>query len=145
MQPLRPVSPPARWRCWPAVDRPLRGLAALGLGGGICLGIFAAFGRIHLAVLVAAALGVGFRDFFLPVHYELTLEGIERRRFGRVRRIPWERVMGWKARRAGLFLVARPGRTPADAVQGFYLPWGSQRDAVLASFRSRLAAREMQE
>lgn len=99
-------------------------------------------GRGHLAALVAGALAIGFREFFLPAQYELTLEGIQRRRFGRVRRIPWERILGWEVRRSGVFLLARPGHAPADTVQGFYLPWGSQRDAVLAAFQARLPSRK---
>jgi hypothetical protein len=89
-------------------------------------------GRLHLALLAVAALGIALWRFFLPTTFELNSEGVSQWRFGRRRRIPWREIRRYDVYSSGVLLLPVADACPLDACGGLFLPWGKHRPEVLA-------------
>lgn len=87
---------------------------------------------VAAAVLVLAA---GWR-FFVPTAYEVDALGISERVLWMHRRIPWRAVAGVDIGRRGVLVI--PDARCCPRLRGLYLPWGPQRDALLALFTYHL-------
>lgn len=127
--------PTLSWRCWPLVEHALgaslfvAGLAAVGVG------VHWLTSQIHLAVLAVAVLLLAMWRYFLPIHYELTPDGVDQWMFGGHRRIPWTAIRRYEVCPSGVLLLPFADRSAMDAFRGLYLPWGDRREEVLFQVR----------
>ncbi len=87
---------------------------------------------VAAAVLMLAA---GWR-FFVPAAYEIDALGISERVLWMHRRIPWRAVANIDIGRRGVLVI--PDVRCCPRLRGLYLPWGPQRDALLALFAYHL-------
>ncbi len=130
--------PSIRWRSWPLADDLLRTMI-------VVVGLVVAWvvvrwvtGQTAMAVIALVALAISLWRFFLPVSYELSVEGVDQWFFGHKRRIPWKTVRRYEIRPAGVLLLPRSERCPMDVFRGLYLPWGNRREEILAQLHSYL-------
>ena len=79
---------------------------------------------------------------WLPVRYQIGGGGIVQVALGRRRRIPWTAILRYEVRPGGVLLLPDAIVTPLSPLRGLYLPWGGQREAVLASCEYYLGALE---
>jgi hypothetical protein len=77
--------------------------------------------------------------YWLPVQYELGPQGITQAVLGRRTRIPWTAILNYDVRTRGVLLYADAILTPLSPLRGLYLPWGREREAVLAHIEYYLA------
>ena len=119
---------------WPLRQQPITSLAALALAtAASCLVGWAA---THWAVgaIAATALAITLWRTWLPVRYEIGGGGVTQVLFGRWRRrIPWTAIVQFQVLTDGVLLLPDAAVTPLSPLRGLYLPWGRQRDAVLAN------------
>jgi hypothetical protein len=92
-------------------------------------------GRTHLAVLAIFVLALSLWQFFVPAGYEMDVRGVERRLFGRRRRIPWAAIRRYMIGRGGVTIVRHGDGRPTDALLATHLPWGNRREEVLGQIR----------
>lgn len=96
-------------------------------------------GEMYLAVLAGAALVVAWWRFFVPVVFELNVDGVHQWAFRRHRQTPWRSIRGYEIFADGILLLPCNERLLIDALRGMYVPWEGHRDEVLASFQHYLA------
>ncbi len=124
--------PSVRWRIWPLLDRPGRGVAVLSAMAFAGLVAQWATGRPQLGLLVSVVLVTSVWRFFLPTSFELDRNGIDQRRFGHRRRIPWKAIRRLERCAAGVLILHHADDCPMDRLRGLFLPWGEKRREVLA-------------
>ena len=120
---------------WPLRDDPVRSVlrVALAVGVAAMAGYFS--GQLLVGTVVAAVVLASMWRMFVPVVYELGVEGIALGAFGRVRRIPWRAVRNCDAGQSGMFLSGSENPAPVDAIGAVFIPWCGQRDAIEALVR----------
>jgi hypothetical protein len=136
------VAPEARetleWSVWPARDRPWA--AAVLLASLAVLGVLVAQGTgdkvlgIAAPVFILASVG----SFIARTHYRLTSETIEVRALGVARARPWGEMRRATVDRGGIFLSPFEKRSWLEAYRGVRLPFGGNRDQVVAFVESKL-------
>lgn len=89
-----------------------------------------------LGVAAAALMLVAGWRFFVPAAYEVDALGISERVLWMHRRIPWRAVADVEIGRRGVLVI--PDARCCPRLRGLYLPWGPQRDALLALFAYHL-------
>lgn len=134
--------PPIRWRSWPIREAGARGaLVVIGLlVAAAAIGWLS--GRVYWGLLGLVALGIALWRFFLPVVFELSEAGVDRRLFRWWRRIPWHAIERYEVCRAGVLLLPHGARSIMAPLRGLYLPWSARRDEVLAHMRHYLGQPE---
>ena len=140
--PERSVSaPPAdslEWSVWPARERPWT--AAVLLGSLVVLGVVIAQGTgdkvlgIAAPVFVLASVG----SFIAKTEYRLSSDAIEVRTLGVVRSRPWAEMRRATVDRNGVFLSPFEKRSWLEAYRGVRLPFGGNRDQVVAFVESKV-------
>src|SRR5262245_37878277 len=68
----------------------------------------------------------------LPMRFEIGPHGITRVIFGRRTRIPWTQILSFQVYRNGVLLLPDAVVTPLSPLRGVFLPWGLERERVLA-------------
>lgn len=134
-------APPAdslEWSVWPARERPWAAavlLASLGV-----LGVVIAQGTGDKVLGVAAPLFVlaSVGSFIAKTEYRLTSDAIEVRTLGVVRSRPWAEMRRATADRNGVFLSPFEKRSWLEAYRGVRLPFGGNRDQVVAFVESKV-------
>ena len=76
----------------------------------------------------------------LPLRFEMGPHGITRFVLGRKTRIPWTSILNYRVYRQGVLLLPDAVVTPLSPLRGLFLPWGSQREKVLANIEYYLAS-----
>ena len=133
--------PSVRWRVWPLLEQPSWGaciVAAITFTGLIT---HWATDRPQLGLLVSFALMAAIWRFFLPTSFELDRHGLDQRRFGHHRRVPWKAIRRHERCEAGVLLLPRTDDCPLDRLRGLFLPWAEKRDEVLAQIDFHLGGR----
>lgn len=130
---LRPAPPAVRWRSWPLVETPWRAFAALIVLVAIAVATRWVTGQPHLAGLAVSAIILAGWRFYVPIWYELDLEGVHQTVFRRRRVIPWTAIRSCEMAAAGVLLLPNADAVPLDAWIGLYLPWSGRREEVLAN------------
>lgn len=133
--------PSVRWRVWPLLDQPTRGVWVLAAAAFAGLLANWATGRPQLGVLVSLVLIAAVWRFFLPTSFELDRNGLNHRRLGHRRRISWKAIRGHEHCKAGVLLLPHTDACPMDHLRGIYLPWGENRAEVLAHIEFHLGGR----
>jgi hypothetical protein len=132
---LRPAPPPVRWRSWPIVERPRSALLAF---FGLALVAIVAYwitGQPHLAGMAVAALVLAGWRFYVPIWYELDVDGVHQSVLRHRRLIAWTAIGGCEPAAEGVVLLPRSDAVLFDVLAGLYLPWSNQREEVLANVR----------
>ena len=127
--------PSVQWRSWPLRDSVLAATIVLAALAGAGVGVWSLTGKTHLALLAVAVLAIALWRFFLPVSFELNSEGVSQFVFGRRRRVPWRGIRRYEVCSSGVLLLPHADPCPLDACRGLYLPWGKNRQEVLAQVR----------
>ena len=81
---------------------------------------------------VLVVLLIALWRFWLPIRYELGSQGVTQTVLGRETRIPWTSIVNYQVRTRGIVLFSDAVLTPLSSLRGLYLPWGRQREPVLA-------------
>jgi hypothetical protein len=126
------------WSVWPARDRPWA--AAVLLASLLVLGVLIAEGTGDRVLGVAAPVFilVSVGSFIARTHYRLTSESIEVRTLGVSRARPWGEMRRATLDRGGIFLSPFEKRSWLEAYRGVRLPFGGNRDQVLAFVETKL-------
>lgn len=127
--------PSVQWRSWPLRDSVWGATGVVGSLAGAGVGVWSLTAKTHLALLAVAVLAIALWRFFLPVWFELNSEGVSQFVFGRRRRVPWKGVRHYEVCPSGVLLLPHADPCPLDACRGLYLPWGKNRQEVLAQVR----------
>jgi len=127
--------PSVQWRSWPLRDGVLGATVVVGALAGAGVSVWSLTAKVHLALLAAAVLAIALWRFFLPVWFELNSEGVSQFVFGRRRRVPWRGIRRYEVCASGVLLLPHADPCPLDACRGLYLPWGENRQEVLAQVR----------
>ena len=136
--PAEDAREPLEWSVWPARDRPWA--AAVLLASLLVLGVLIAEGtgdRV-LGVAAPAFILVSVGSFIARTHYRLTSESIEVRTLGVSRARPWGEMRRATVDRGGIFLSPFEKRTWLEAYRGVRLPFGGNRDQVVAFVETKL-------
>ena len=120
---------------WPLRDEPLRSVLRLGFAAADGGAAAYASGEWFVGGIAAAAIAAAMWRMFVPVDYELGIEGVALRAWGRVRRFPWRAVGTCRFTRYGVFLYGTEDPAPVDAIGAVFVPWCGQRDAIEAQVR----------
>ncbi len=136
---LAPVAPETlEWSVWPARERPWAAgvlLASLAvLGALIALGT----GDRVLGVAAPAFVLVSVGSFISRTRYRLTSESIEVKALGVSRARPWGEMRRATVDRNGVFLSPFEKRSWLEAYRGVRLPFGGNRDQVVAFVETKL-------
>lgn len=138
----RVAQPAARealeWSVWPARERPWA--AAVLLVSLAVLGALIAQGTGDRVLGVAAPVFVlaSVGSFIARTRYRLTDESIEVRALGVTRVRPWGEMRRATVDRGGAFLSPFEKRNWLEAYRGVRLPFGGNRDQVVAFVEAKL-------
>jgi hypothetical protein len=126
------------WSVWPARDRPWA--AAVLLASLLVLGVLIAEGTGDkvLGVAAPAFILVSVGSFIARTRYRLTSESIEVRTLGVARARPWGEMRRATVDRGGVFLSPFEKRSWLEAYRGVRLPFGGNRDQVVAFVETKL-------
>ena len=126
------------WSVWPARERPWA--AAVLLASLAVLGVLIAQGTGDRVLGIAAPLFVlgSVGSFVAKTHYTLTPETIEVRALGVARARPWSEMRRATVDRGGVFLSPFEKRSWLEAYRGVRLPFGGNRDQVVAFVEAKL-------
>ena len=129
---------PVEWSVWPARDRPWAAVVLL-LSLAI-LGVLIAQGTGDNVLGFAAPLFIlaSVGSFIAKTEYRLTPESIEVRALGVSRARPWSEMRRATVDRNGVFLSPFENRNWLEAYRGVRLPFGGNRDQVVAFVESKL-------
>jgi hypothetical protein len=134
-----PPSPETlEWSVWPARERPWA--AAVLLVSLLVLGVLVAQGTGDRVLGIAAPLFVlgSVGSFIARTHYRLTNETIEVKALGVARARPWSEMRRAILDRGGVFLSPFEKRSWLEAYRGVRLPFGGNRDQVVAFVETKL-------
>jgi len=136
--PARDAPETLEWSVWPARDRPWA--AAVLLLSLLVLGVLVAQGTGDRLLGVAAPMFVlvSVGSLIARTHYRLTGEAIEVRALGVSRARPWGEMRRATLDRDGIFLSPFEKRSWLEAYRGVRLPFGGNRDQVLAFVEAKL-------
>ena len=137
--PAAPDAPQAlEWSVWPARRRPWA--AGVLLASLVVLGVLIAKETGDRVLGVAAPLMVlaTVGSFIAKTEYRLTPETIEVRTLGVARARPWGEMRRATVDRHGVFLSPFEKRSWLEAYRGVRLPFGGNRDQVVAFVESKL-------
>jgi len=137
--PGAPDAPEAlEWSVWPARERPWA--AAVLLASLAVLGVLIAQGTGDRVLGVAAPLFIlaSVGSFIARTRYRLTSESIEVRALGVSRARPWAEMRRARVDRDGVFLSPFEKRTWLEAYRGVRLPFGGNRDQIVAFVETKL-------
>ncbi len=126
------------WSVWPARDRPWA-LVVL-LVSLVVLGVLIAQAMGDRVLAVAAPLFIlaSVGSFVSRTRYRLTSESIEVRALGVSRARPWGEMRRATVDRDGMFLSPFEKRNWLEAYRGVRLPFGGNRDQVVAFVETKL-------
>jgi hypothetical protein len=126
-------SPPSvRLESWPLLEGGLGSWAVLLLLLAVPLAVaLVTHDGMLTAVAVGLMLAAGWR-FLVPATYLVDALGISEQMLWRQRRIPWRSVAGIDIGQHGVLVI--PDVACCPRLRGLYLPWGTQREALLALF-----------
>lgn len=126
------------WSVWPARDRPWA--AAVLLLSLAVLGVLIAQGTGDTVLGVAAPVFIlaSVGSFIARTEYRLTPESVEVRTLGVSRARPWGEMRRAILDRRGIFLSPFEKRSWLEAYRGVRLPFGGNRDQVVAFVESKL-------
>jgi hypothetical protein len=93
-----------------------------------------ASGSIAMGCLVGGTLLVTSWRSWLPVAFEIGPSGVTQIVGWRKRRIPWTAILQYQVCLHGVLLLPDAVVTRLSPLRGIYLPWGRQRQEVLANF-----------
>lgn len=118
---------------WPLRERPLESWSLLALAGGAGALVGWTSGSEGLGWVATFALIVTLWRVWIPVTWEFSSRGVLERKFGRKRRIPWAAIRHSEAYRRGVLLLPDRVLNSLAPLRGVYVPWGNQREALLAN------------
>jgi hypothetical protein len=134
-----PAAEPIRWRTWPLVEYGWRswltptvivffGTFVWYIGGGWL---------ITLAAIVA--LTVCFREFFLPVTWEIGPAGLRRHTLGRTRFMSWHAVRAYQLRATGCVFYHQANPAKLDLLRSAFVPYPADEDEAICAVRQYLS------
>jgi len=126
------------WTVWPARERPWA--AAVLLVSLAVLGVLIDQGTGDRVLAVAAPIFVlmSVGSFVAKTRYRLTGETIEVKALGVARARPWGEMRRATVDRGGVFLSPFEKRSWLEAYRGVRLPFGGNRDQVVAFVETKL-------
>lgn len=122
--------PPVGWRSWPLEEGGLSAWMLSALAVALIVAVGLSTGSMQRTLAACLLLGLAAWRFFVPIHFELSAQGVSQELFGRQRRIPWRVFESCEVCREGVFL--RPAAGDLAPLRGMYLPWGKHQSEVMA-------------
>lgn len=117
---------------WGLRDRSTAASVAVTLAAGASWLAARGTGNLAVGAAVAILLTIILWRTWLPVRYTVGSNGVVQSVLGWRRRIPWLAIQSYDVRQSGVLLLADAAPTPLAPLRGLYLPWGGQRESVLA-------------
>lgn len=77
---------------------------------------------------------------WIPLRFEIGPPGITQVVLRRRTRIPWTSILNYRICSRGVLLLPDAAVAPLSPLRGLYLPWGSQREQVIANIEYYLAS-----
>lgn len=128
--------PPVSLEAWPVSEGGLGTWATLAVLPAVPMVVGLVTGDTSLGVAAAVLMLIAGWRFFVPAVYQIDALGITERILWTQRRISWRAVAGIDVGRRGVLVIPDVGCCPR--LRGLYLPWGAQREALLALFAYHL-------
>lgn len=125
------AAPILAWRVHLFAERPRRGWMAVGIMA-VVVAALALSGDTQFIPFALVVFAITLAPFFLPVHYELTPEGVTRRMALFTTRRKWEEFPSYYHDDEGVKLSTFRTRSRLEPFRGIWLRYGGNRDAVLA-------------
>ena len=138
-------------RHWPLVQEPVKGVIFITLVVGMAASAVLKTQQPAMGVLVMVAFLAVTTWFWIPVVFRLHQSGIDVHRFAWWKRpsttrtffrIPWHLIKRWESTERGVMLLPTNQRLPIEYMNGMFLSWGGQREAMEAKLRFHLAQRK---
>jgi len=126
------------WSVWPARERPWAAGVLLASLAVLAFLIVQATGDRVLAVAAPVFILISVGSFISRTHYRLTAHGIEVKALGVSRARPWGEMRRAIVDENGVFLSPFEQRNWLEAYRGVRLPFGGNRDQVMAFVESKL-------
>ncbi|MEZ6118845.1 MAG: hypothetical protein R3C28_20070 [Pirellulaceae bacterium] len=138
-------------RHWPMVQEPVKGVIFMTLVTGMAASALLKTQQPAMGALVIVAFLAVTTWFWIPVVVRLHQSGIDVHRFAWWKRpsatrtflrIPWHLIKRWESTERGVMLLPTNQRLPIEYMNGMFLSWGGQREAMEAKLRLHLAQRK---
>ena len=127
-------------RFWGLRDEPLGTWLRVVIGGGAAALVGKYLGNEWWGWGMAALILLTLWRSLLPLRFEIGPHGITQFVFGRKTRILWTSILHYQTFSRGVLLLPDAAVTPLSPLRGLFLPWGSQKEPVLANIEYYLAS-----
>jgi hypothetical protein len=120
---ITPMDQPViQYRIWSLWERKIPSLILLTLTAGLSLAVYYLTGKPHLAVAACVLLLGSVWRLFVPMQFELSVEGITRWTLGHRRTILWSDIRSYVIQKEGILILSHRTRYPLDAMRGIFIP-----------------------
>jgi len=107
------------WSFW---ERKLSSLVILALTAGLSLAVYHITEKTHLAIAACVLLLASGWRLFVPMQFELSVDGITQWVFGYRRTIQWSEIRSYVVQKEGILILSHRTRYPLDAMRGIFIP-----------------------
>ena len=120
---ITPMDQPViQYRIWSLWERKFSSLVILSLTAALTLAVYHLTDKPHLAVAVCVLLLGSVWRLFIPMQFELSVDGITQWVFGYRRTILWPEIRSYVIQKEGILILPHRTRYPLDAVRGIFIP-----------------------
>jgi hypothetical protein len=125
---------------WGLRDSPLGTWLRIALGAGAAVVAGAFLGNEWWGWGTFALVLLTLWRYLIPLRFEIGPQGITQFVLGRRTRIPWTSILNYQVYSQGVMLLPDAVVAPLSPLRGLYLPWGLQKERVLANIDYYLAS-----
>lgn len=111
-----------RYKFWTLLDRKFTSFTILSLAFFLSLIVYLATEKSYLAFVVFGILLGSVARIFVPMQFEITVNGISRWTFGYRRDIFWSEIRSFVIQEEGILILPNSIRFPLDAFYGIFIP-----------------------
>jgi hypothetical protein len=127
-------------RFWGLRDEPLGTWLRMILGAAVSLGVGSFLGSEWYGWGMLVLVLITLWRTWIPLRFEIGPQGITQVVLARRTRILWTSILNYRIYSRGVLLLPDAAVTPLSPLRGLFLPWGSQRERVVANIEYYLAS-----
>jgi len=127
-------------RFWGLRDQPLGTWFCIILGAAVSLAVGSFLGNEWYGWGMLVLVLITLWRTWIPLRFEIGPPGITQIVLGRRTRILWTSILNYRLYSRGVLLLPDAAVTPLSPLRGLFLPWGSQRERVVANIEYYLAS-----
>ena len=123
---------------WPLRDEPVAAAVVLLMAAGVSITAAVVARSYLVGVASALALLLALRSWWLPAEFHVNELGVKRTTWGRSQRTPWREIAAYELCASGVLLLADSEASPLGLLRGIYVPYQTQRTALMAMVEQHL-------